>query len=139
MNAAHAAVLGIAVLMLGGCAPAPQGIAGRYIEHIDARDNPPWRDLIGDFEFDFRADGELRVHQVGGTQVDADARWRLDGDLLTISEYGGASSCRESGLDLASALYRVRIIDDGIELQVLRDECRGRREATPLRPLRRVR
>ena len=139
MRAANAAALAIAALLLGGCAPSPQGITGRYIEHIDARDNPPWRDLIGDFEFDFRADGELRVRQVGGTQVDADARWRLDGNLLTISEYGGASACRQSGLDLASALYRVHIIDDGIELQVLRDECRGRREAIPLRPLRRVR
>jgi hypothetical protein len=139
MLAANAAALAIAALLLGSCAPAPQGIAGRYIEHIDARDNPPWRDLIGDFEFDFRSDGELRVRQVGGTQVAADARWRLDGDLLTISEYGGAGSCHASGLDLASALYRVHYVNDGIELQVLRDECRGRREAIPLRPLRRVR
>jgi hypothetical protein len=138
MNAAPTLSLAIAALVLGGCAAPPQGIAGSYIEHIDARDNPPWRDLIGDFQFDFRANGELRVHQVGGTQVDALARYRLDGDLLTIVESGGTSSCRESGVDLASALYRVRFVNDGIDLQVLRDECRGRREAMPLRPLHRM-
>jgi len=138
MNAGCRMALALAVLLLAGCARTPQGIAGSYIEHIDARDNPPWRDLIGDFQFDFGADGQLRVHQVGGTQVDAHARYRLDGDLLTIDESGGTSSCRESGVDLASALYRVRYVDDGIELQVLRDECRGRREAMPLRPLRRM-
>jgi len=44
----------------------------------------------------------------------------------------------ESGLDLASALYRVRFTSEGLLLQVLRDECRGRREAMPLRPFRRV-
>ena len=124
--------------VLGACSAAPDGIVGRYIEHIDARDNPPWRDLIGDFEFDFRAGGDLRVHQLDGT-TDALARWRLDGDVLTISETGGPSSCRESGLDLASAQYRVHFIDGGVELQVLRDECRGRREAIPLKPLYRVR
>lgn len=124
--------------VLAACSAAPDGIVGRYIEHIDARDNPPWRDLIGDFEFDFRAGGDLRVRQLDGT-TDALARWRLDGDVLTISETGGPSSCRESGLDLASAQYRVHFIDGGVELQVLRDECRGRREAIPLKPLYRVR
>jgi len=128
----------LAIGLAAGCAGPSHEFAGRYIEHIDARDNPPWRDLIGDFEFDFRADGELHVRQTGGT-TDAVAHWRLAGDVLTISEYGGASSCRESGLDLASALYRVHFFDDGVELRVLRDECRGRREAIPLKPLRRVR
>ena len=133
------AALFAAACALAACSPATPDFAGRYLEHIDARDNPPWRDLIGDFEFDFRADGELHVHQVDGTRVDALARWRLDGDRLTISETGGASSCRESGLDLASALYRVEYLGDGIALHVLRDECRGRREAIPLQPLRRIR
>jgi hypothetical protein len=132
--------IALLTFVLAACqAPDSSSLAGRYIEHIEARDNPPWRDLIGDFEFDFRAGGELHVHQVGGSQVDAVARWRLNGDLLTISESGGATSCRESGLDLASALYRVTYIDGGIELRVLRDECRGRRDSIPLRPLRRVR
>ena len=121
------------------CSPASTSLVGRYVEHIEARDNPPWRDLVGDFEFDFRAGGELHVHQLGDTKVDAVARWQLRGDVLTISESGGMSSCRESGLDLASAWYRVTFTGDGVELHVLRDECRGRREAIPLRPLRRIR
>jgi len=123
-------------MLLIGCSK-PQEISGRYIEHIDARDNPPWRDLIGDFEFVFTHDGEMTVRQIGGWQG-IRAHYRLQGDLLTISEYGGTSSCRESGLDLASALYRVRFTSEGLLLQVLRDECRGRREAMPLRPFRRV-
>lgn len=139
MIAARSIVLGLGLgVALAGCTPSPHAIAGRYVEHIEARDNPPWRDLIGDFEFDFRDDGELHVHQVGGTQVDAIARWRLDGDVLTIAESGGQTSCRESGLDLASAAYRVHYLGDGIELRALRDECRGRREAIPLKPLRRI-
>jgi len=124
-------------IALGACTPTPRGIVGRYIEHIDARDNPPWRDLIGDFQFDFTSDGQMRVRQLGGWP-EVKAHYRLDGDLLTINEYGGASSCRESGLDLASARYRVRFTAVGIDLRALRDECRGRREAMPLRPLQRV-
>lgn len=126
------------LITLGACAQTPQDIVGRYIEHIDARDNPPWRDLIGDFEFVFTHDGEMTVRQIGGWQG-IQAHFRLDGDRLMISEYAGVSSCRESGLDLASALYRVQFTGDGLQLQVLRDECRGRRESMPLRLLRRVR
>lgn len=129
--------LAFLVAAVAGCAPPQQGLPGRYIEHIDARDNPPWRDLIGDFEFIFTHDGEMKVRQLGGWQG-IQAHYRLQGNLLTISEYSGDSSCRESGLDLASALYRVQFTDDGLLLHVLRDECRGRREAMPLRPLRRI-
>jgi hypothetical protein len=125
------------LIVLAACMQTPRSIVGRYIEHIDARDNPPWRDLIGDFQFDFNADGQMLVRQIGGWQG-VKAHYRLDGDLLTISEYGGASSCRESGLDLASATYRVEFTNGGLRLHVLRDECRGRREAMPLQVFRRV-
>ena len=125
------------VTALAGCTQTQQGLPGRYIEHIDARDNPPWRDLIGDFEFVVTADGVMTVRRLGDIQ-DVKAHYRLDGDLLTIDEIGGVSTCRDSGLDLASALYRVQYIEGGVRLHVLRDECRGRREAMPLRPLRRV-
>jgi hypothetical protein len=133
--------LSIMLAMFSGlcaCAPpAPPSLTGRYVEHIEARDNPPWRALVGDFEFDFDAHGRLSVRQLGGVQM-VHARYRFDGDLLTIDEYGGESSCRDSGLDLASALYRVQFVADGLRLQVVRDECRGRREAMPLRAMRRI-
>lgn len=127
------------VTLLCGCVPTaqPQGIVGRFMEHIDAHDNPPWRDLIGDFDFDFRSDGKLHIHRRGGWTVEA--TYKFDGDVLTINDYGGDSACRSSGLDLASGAYRVRFTNIGMELRALRDDCRGRRESMTLKPLVRLR
>lgn len=69
------------------------------------------------------------------------ATFRHDGSRLAADPVRRATAgfaLFESGLDLASALYRVRFTSEGLLLQVLRDECRGRREAMPLRPFRRV-
>ena len=137
MAARSLACAAVLAVLVSGCASDADTVVGHYVEHIEARDNPPWRALIGDFAFDFDEHGTLTVGQIGGAQL-VHARYRFDGDLLTIDESGGVSSCRESGLDLASAQYRVRHVSGGIALQVVRDECRGRREAIPLRPLRRV-
>jgi len=57
-----------ATLALGACASAPDdaGVAGHYAMHVSARDNPAWRGMIGDWDFEFGANGRLRAHQVGG-------------------------------------------------------------------------
>lgn len=137
MSAARTLALGIAALMLCGCAPSPQGIEGRYLLRVEARDDPPWRGMLGNWIADFRADGRLDVRQVGGVSVEA--RYRVRGDLLMIDDFHGDGACRENGADLASALYRIRFVDGNLIMQPLRDECRGRRESLPIRAWQRLR
>jgi hypothetical protein len=126
-------------LLAGSSARAsePRSIVGLYALRIEARDDPPWRGMLGEWEMEFDADGFLHVRQIGGMTVEA--RYRVDGHLLMINETGGTGTCRESGVDLASALYRIHLTDTILQLRAIRDECRGRRESLPIRPWRRVR
>lgn len=127
----------LCALLLTGCAPQPDGIEGRYVQHIAARDAAPWREILGDFELDLRTDGRFFVRRIG--QWEVEGRYRVEGDLLLLDDYGGFGPCRESGVDLASGLYRFHRLAGGLSLEALRDECRGRREGLSLRPWMRVR
>lgn len=134
---------GIVIVMLLGCAPAApqQVIVGRYVRaRVNARDNPAWRGIVGDWDTEYRADGHLLVRGPNGQRVDS--RWHLDGDVLTIddsNDNAGDMSCRLSGIDTASGRYRIRFVGDELHFRALRDECDGRRNVIETHPLRKVR
>lgn len=130
------------LLALAGTAcsvPAPPpSIIGLYARaRIHARDDPDWRGVIGDWSAEYRRDGHLIVHGANGLTVDS--RYRLDRDVLTLTDVDGSGSCRLDGIDTASGRYRVHFIGDELHFDVLRDECAGRRSVILSHPLRRVR
>jgi len=129
----------IAAVALAGCghAEVPRGIVGRYAQgRVNARDNPVWRAIVGDWQHEFRSDGHLIVQQIGGMQINT--RYRLDGDILTFDDLGGSGSCRPLGVDFGSARYRVHVLQDGVRYEALRDECPGRRTGMTLHPWLRI-
>jgi hypothetical protein len=129
-----------AVLALAACASAPDsaGIVGRYAMHVSARDNPAWRGMIGDWDFEFGADGRLRARQSGGKGMAIDMLYRYEAGVLTINDLAGNGSCRHFGVDMASAAYRIRFVDSGFEARPLRDECTPRVYGMTLRNFTRV-
>jgi hypothetical protein len=130
-----------ATLALGACASAPDdaGVVGHYAMHVSARDNPAWRGMIGDWDFEFGANGRLRAHQVGGKGMAIDMVYRFEAGILTIDDLAGNGSCRHFGVDAASAAYRVRFVDSGFEARPLRDECMPRIYGMTLHDFTRVR
>jgi hypothetical protein len=128
MHANRAAAMLLTILAFGACSRAPdrQDIVGHYATRFTARDDVPWRGIVGDWEAEYRADRHLIVHH-GSFNVEA--LYRLDGDILTITDLNGSASCRQDGVDIASARYRVHFIETGLGMRIepLRDECDGRR------------
>ena len=126
------------VFLLGACAP-PAGprLVGRYVQQpFTARDEPSWRGVVGSWTHEFRSDGLLIVQQTGGMTIES--RYRLDGDILTITDLSGSGSCRHFGSDAASARYRVRFDGDLLRYEPLLDECTPRRTGMTVHPWRRV-
>lgn len=114
-------------------------IVGHYAMHVTARDNPAWRGMIGDWNFEFTGDGRLFARQAGGKQMAIDMVYRIAGDILTINDLAGNGSCRHFGVDAASAAYRVRLLDSGFEARPVRDECTPRIYGMTLHHFERVR
>jgi hypothetical protein len=115
------------LLACAACSGTTQpSIVGRYTMHVTARDNPAWRGMIGDWDFEFRANGRLVARQSGGMRMSIDMVYRFDADVLTINDLAGNGSCRHFGVDMASAAYRVRFLESGFEARPLRDECTPR-------------
>lgn len=131
----------IAAVALGACArpSAPESIVGRYTMRVTARDNPAWRGMVGDWNFEFTGDGRLFARQAGGKQMAIDMVYRVAGDILTIDDLRGNGSCRHFGVDAASATYRIRFLDAGFAAQPLRDECTPRVYGMTLHGFERVR
>ena len=123
------------------CTPAPQAtpsIVGHYVRlRVNARDDPDWSGIVGDWSAEYRNDGHLIVHGANGLTVDS--RYRLEGDVLTLTDIDGSGSCRLDGVDDASGRYRIRFVGDELHFSVLRDECGGRRSVITSHPLRRLR
>jgi len=118
--------------------PTPRSIVGRYAQvRINARDNPAWRAIVGDWQHEYRSDGHLIVREIGGMTIDS--LYRLDDDVLTLNDVSGSGSCRLLGVDVGSARYRVHFFDGGIRFEVVRDECMGRRTGMTIHPWLRVR
>jgi hypothetical protein len=126
------------IVLFAGCAKAaPPTLVGRYQQQtFTARDDPSWRGVVGDWTHEFRADGRLIVRHTGGMGIEA--RWRLDGDVLTITDLSGSGSCRHFGSDSASARYRVHLDGDLLRYEPLRDECTPRRSGMTIHPWRRA-
>ena len=114
-------------------------IVGRYAMHVTARDNPTWRGMIGEWNFEFTGDGRLFARQAGGKQMAIDMVYRFADDVFTINDLAGNGSCRHFGIDYASAAYRVRFLDWGLEARPLRDECTPRIYGMTLHNFERVR
>jgi hypothetical protein len=138
MTGMRALLPALLVCLCGACAPAPPSIVGSYArDRVNARDDPDWRGLVGEWRAEYRSDGHLIVHGANG--LDVDSRYRLDGDVLTLTDLGGSASCRDEGVDYASGRYRIRLSGDQLRFEVLRDECTGRRSVITSHPLRRLR
>ena len=128
-------LLSLVVLFAACSKPAPPALVGRYLQQtFTARDDPSWRGVVGDWIHEFRGDGRLR--QVGGMGIES--RYRLDGDILTITDLSGTGSCRHFGSDTASARYRVHFDGDLLRYEPLHDECTPRRTGMTIHPWRRV-
>jgi hypothetical protein len=149
MRAGAAALALAAAVVPAGCARPPDNagvighdraaIAGHYTMHVTARDNPAWRGMVGEWNFEFTNDGRLFARQAGGKQMAIDMVYRFVGDILTINDLAGNGSCRHFGVDYASAAYRVRFVDSGFEARPLRDECTPRIYGMTLHDFERVR
>jgi hypothetical protein len=136
----RAPTLWLILVALGcvACTPqAPHSLVGHYAMRVTARDGPPFRLIIGEWEHEYRADGHLLIHQVGGWKMEQ--LYRLDGDILTVIDVGGTGSCRLLGIDTGSARYRVHFTGSGIRLDPLRDECAGRRIGMTVHAWERIR
>jgi hypothetical protein len=132
-------LLAFAIAACSATAPTtPAALIGKYERtRISARDNPDWRGLVGDWTAEYRADGHLLVRGAHGLMVDS--RYRLDGDVLTLTDLEGSGSCRLDGVDAASGRYRIHFVGEELHFDVLRDECGGRRSVLLSHPLRRIR
>jgi len=118
--------------------PDATALVGRYMRaRINARDDPDWRGIVGDWQAEYRGDGHLIVRGAHG--LDVDSLWSLAGDVLTLTDMAGSGACRLDGVDAASGRYRIRFIGDELHFVVLRDECAGRRSVLLTHPLRRIR
>jgi hypothetical protein len=141
MRALGAIALLLATFALIGCAPAPapSGIVGRYTDSLVARDDPGWRGLVGDWVHEYRADGHVIIRQIGGMNMNMEALYRLDGDILILTDLGGVGSCRHFGVDYGSARYRIHFTDTGMRVEPLLDECTPRRFGMSVHTWQRIR
>ena len=128
-----------AILALGACTvqtPPAAGLIGRYTDSLAARDAPTWRGVVGQWVMEYHGDGQFFVRQTGGMWIRG--RYELAGGVLTIRDLDGTGSCTHFGTDYASAQYRIRLTQEQLRFEVLRDECLPRRFGMTIHPWRRI-